>query len=84
MQKIKFLQEKAKFDIELAKELKRSKLSYDQFEDTPRFDTIFNAYQNRLMNIVSPSSKGTTTKTGTTTPAGKISAQDLKKELGNQ
>jgi hypothetical protein len=81
MQKLKFLQEKAKFDIELSKELKRSKLSYDQFEDTPRFDTIFNAYQNRLMNIVSPSSKGTTTKTTTTTPAGKISAEDLKKEL---
>jgi hypothetical protein len=83
MQKLKFLQEKAKFDIELSKELKRSKLSYDQFEDTPRFDTIFNAYQNRLMNIVSPSSKGTTTKTTTTKPAGKISAEDLKKELGN-
>lgn len=82
VQKLKFLQEKAKFDIELSKELKRSKLSYDQFEDTPRFDTIFNAYQNRLMNIVSPSSKGTTTKTTTTTPAGKISAEDLKKELG--
>jgi hypothetical protein len=81
MQKLKFLQEKAKFDIELSKELKRSKLSYDQFEDTPRFDTIFNAYQNRLMNIVSPSSKGTTTKTTTTKPAGKISAEDLKKEL---
>ena len=80
MQKLKFLQEKAKFDIELSKELKRSKLSYDQFEDTPRFDAIFNAYQNRLMNIVSPSSTKTTTKT--TTPAGKISAEDLKKELG--
>ena len=82
MQKLKFLQEKAKFDIELSKELKRSKLSYDQFEDTPRFDTIFNSYQNRLMNIVSPSSTKTTTKT--TTPAGKISADDLKKELGNK
>ena len=80
MQKLKFLQEKAKFDIELSKELKRSKLTYDQFEDTPRFDAIFNAYQNRLMNIVSPSSTKTTTKT--TTPAGKISAEDLKKELG--
>ena len=81
IQKIKFLQEKAKFDIELAKELKRTKMSYDQFEDTPRFDKIFNAYQNRLMSIVSPSSaKPTTTKPSTST--GKITTDDLKKELG--
>lgn len=80
MQKLKFLQEKAKFDIELSKELKRAKMGIDDFEETPRFDTIFNAYQNRLMNIVSPSSTKTTTKT--TTPAGKITAEDLKKELG--
>ena len=81
IQKIKFLQEKAKFDIELARELKRTKMSYDQFEDTPRFEKIFNAYQNRLMSIVSPSSaKPTTTKPSTS--GGKITVEDLKKELG--
>jgi hypothetical protein len=82
MQKLKFLQEKAKFDVELARELKRSKLTYDQFEDTQRFDTIFNAYQNRLMGIVSPSSGKSNAKANTTTTTSKITAEDLKRELG--
>jgi hypothetical protein len=82
-QKLAFLQEKSKFQIELAKELKRTKMDIDDFEETSKFDEIFYAYKNSLRNIVSPSSKDTTTKTTKTKPAGKISAEDLKKELGN-
>ena len=79
LQKLKFLQEKAKFDIQLARELKRTKMTYDEFEDTPQFERIFNDYQNRLMNIVSPSLGAPAKKTA---PAGNITADDLKKQLG--
>lgn len=78
-QKLKFLQEKAKFDIELSKALKRSKMTYDQFEDTKEFDNMFNGYQSRLMNIVTPGSKPAAT--ATTTGASSAGAK-LRQELG--
>ena len=52
-QKLAFLQEKDRFAIELSRELKRRNMTYDQFEDTPRFDEMFNAYQQRLYDITS-------------------------------
>ena len=83
-QKLGFLQEKAKFDVQLARELKRSKLSYDQFEDTKEFESIFNDYQNRLMNImtgkITPTNRSNT-QTSTTTQTGPITVESLKNRL---
>lgn len=78
-QKLKFLQEKSKFDVELAKALKRTKMSYDQFEDTKEFDGMFNSYQSRLMNIVSPGSAPATAKPAAST--GPITADSLRQRL---
>jgi hypothetical protein len=50
-QKLLFLQEKAKFEIELAREIKAAKSTYDKFEETTRFDEIFKNYENRLLAI---------------------------------
>lgn len=75
-QKLKFLQEKAKFDVELSKALKRTKMTYDQFEDTKEFDSMFNGYQSRLMNIVTPGAKPAAPTSG-----GTITPQSLRQRL---
>jgi len=80
-QKLKFLQEKSKFDIELAKALKRTKMDYDQFEDTKEFDDMFNSYQSRLLGVVAPGGKVTTTNTQSGAGTSAAGAQ-LRKELG--
>jgi hypothetical protein len=83
-QKLAFLQEKGKFDIQLARELKRSKMTYDQFEDTDAFDSIFKDYQNRLMNITT-GAKTTTNKPNTSTAqTGPITADSLRGRLNPQ
>jgi hypothetical protein len=82
-QKLQFLQEKSKFDIALARELKRSKLTYDEFEDTAEFDRLFNDYQKRLMGIAT----GTPVagdKKKPTTQTGPITAESLKNRLNPQ
>jgi hypothetical protein len=79
VQKLKFLQEKAKFDIELSKALKRSKMTYDQFEDTKEFDGLFNGYQSRLMNIVTPG--GAATAPAAQPSTGSITAGSLRQRL---
>lgn len=66
-QKLAFLQEKAKFDVQLARELKRRKVTYDEFEDTDAFENMYNDYQARLMSI-------TTGKSADRTSAGKPAA----------
>jgi hypothetical protein len=73
-QKLQFLQEKSKFDIQLAREMKRNKLTYDEFEDTDAFDKMFKDYQSRLMSITTgkPASgqqNKPTTQTGPITPS---------------
>jgi hypothetical protein len=73
-QKLAFLQEKARFDIDLAREIKRANTTYDKFEDTDRFDSMFKDYQNRLMNITigKPNASSSTqvrTQTGPITPS---------------
>lgn len=78
-QKLAFLQEKSKFDIALARELKRSKMTYDDFEDTDAFDRIFNDYQKRLMDITTGSSKASGSKS--TTQTGPITAESLRNRL---
>jgi hypothetical protein len=54
-QKLAFLREKAKFEAELAKSLRATKMQYEEFVDTPEFEKIFSDYRNRAMNIVYPS-----------------------------
>jgi len=81
-QKLAFLQEKAKFDIELGRELKRRNLSYDKFEDTNEFDRMFTTYQNRLINIVSPQSAPTNVPKGAATSTGPITPSMLRERLG--
>jgi len=82
-QKLKFLQEKSKFDIELSKALKRTKMDYDQFEDTPEFDRMFNGYQSRLMSVVNPGSKKAPATANTQSGTGTSAAgAQLRNELG--
>jgi hypothetical protein len=56
-QKLNFLREKAKFENELAASLRRSKMQYEDFEDTPEFAKLFGEYQRRVTNIVYPGQK---------------------------
>jgi hypothetical protein len=56
-QKLNFLREKAKFENELASALRRSKMQYEDFEDTPEFAKLFGEYQRRVTNIVYPGQK---------------------------
>jgi hypothetical protein len=54
-QKLSFMREKAKFEADLAKTMRSKKMQYEEFEDTPEFEKMFNDYRNRQMNIVYPS-----------------------------
>jgi hypothetical protein len=54
-QKLSFMREKAKFEVDLAKTMRSKKMQYEEFEDTPEFEKMFNDYRNRQMNIVYPS-----------------------------
>jgi hypothetical protein len=56
-QKLNFMREKAKFENELAAALRRSKMQYEDFEDTPEFAKLFGEYQRRVTNIVYPGQK---------------------------
>jgi hypothetical protein len=56
-QKLNFLREKAKFENELASALRKSKMQYEDFEDTPEFAKLFGEYQRRVTNIVYPGKK---------------------------
>jgi hypothetical protein len=56
-QKLNFMREKAKFESELASALRRSKMQYEDFEDTPEFAKLFGDYQRRVTNIVYPGQK---------------------------
>jgi hypothetical protein len=76
MQKLRYLQEKANFQIELARGMRRNKMGYDEFEDTKDFDKIFNAYRKSLMNIVSPMSTANPPASGA--PAPSPAGQSIK------
>jgi hypothetical protein len=56
-QKLNFLREKAKFENDLASALRRNKMQYEDFEDTPEFAKLFGEYQRRVTNIVYPGQK---------------------------
>lgn len=64
LKKLAFMKEKARFDVDLARELRRKNMTYDQFEDTPQFDGMFRNYQNRVTGIVYPESGKVKPSTG--------------------
>jgi hypothetical protein len=51
VKKLEFLKEKADFDRELGRALKRTGMQYEDFEDTPEFGKMFDSYRTRLGNI---------------------------------
>lgn len=53
-QKLNFMREKAKFENDLAAALRKSKMQYEDFEDTDEFKRLFGDYQRRVTNIVYP------------------------------
>ena len=84
-QKLSYMREKAKFDAELAKTLRARKMQYEEFESTPEFESMFNDYRNRQMNIVYPSSApakpaaaGARPATGAAAASGPITAGSLR------
>lgn len=79
MQKLRYLEEKANFQIELSKAMKRAKMGYDDFEDTKDFDKIFKTYRNNLMNIVSP--MNTTKPPANVAPAPSPAGQSIRDKV---
>jgi len=70
-QKLKFLKEKSNFESSLASALRKSKLTYDEFEDTKEFQRMFDNYREKQMNIAYPKGalKGAAPSTGPITPS---------------
>jgi len=77
-QKLKFLKEKSNFESSLSSALRKSKLTYDEFEDTKEFQRMFDSYREKQMNIAYPTGapKGAAPSTGPITPSM------LKERLG--
>lgn len=79
-QKLSFLREKAKFDSDLAKALRKSKMQYEDFEDTDEFQKLFDDYRKRVTGIVYPGSKPAVAPTSSARPAAPTdTASDLQK-----
>ena len=81
LKKLAFMKEKAKFDVDLARELRRKNMTYDQFEDTPQFDGMFRNYQNRVTGIVYPESGKARPPTGGA-PAPSSAGASVRDRLG--
>jgi len=77
--KIAMMEERAKFEQNLAKELRKSKMDSDDFRDTLQYQQMVSDYQRKLLGIVSPE-KATSSKPSVSsapTEAGDI----LRKKL---
>lgn len=81
LKKLAFMKEKARFDVDLARELRRKNMTYDQFEDTPQFDGMFRNYQNRVTGIVYPESGKVRPPTGGA-PASSSAGAATRARLG--
>jgi hypothetical protein len=81
LKKLAFMKEKARFEVDLARELRRKKLTYDEFEDTPQFDGMFRNYQNRVTGIVYPESGKVRPPTGGA-PAPSSAGANVRDRLG--
>lgn len=83
--KLDFMREKAKFESELAKALRKSKMQYEDFEDTDEFQRMFDAYRNRITNIVYPGSKPAGQPSKPSGPAGTVDRlRERRDALRNQ
>lgn len=67
-QKLAFMREKDEFAMRVSREMKRRGMTFDQFEDTPEFDSMFNAYQQRLYEITGGKTSKGATQPGAITP----------------
>jgi hypothetical protein len=78
--KLSMLEERAKFEQNLSKELRKSKMDADDFKDSPTYQNLVNDYQRRLIGIVSPEKAKSSTPSSPSAPteAGDI----LRKKLG--
>lgn len=53
-QKLNFLREKARFEQNLAAALRKSKMQYEDFEDTEEYKKLEDEYRRRVLNVVYP------------------------------
>jgi hypothetical protein len=81
LKKLAFMKEKARFDVDLARELRRRKMTYDEFEDTRPFESMFRNYQNRVTGIVYPESGKVRPPTGGA-PAPSSAGANIRERLG--
>jgi hypothetical protein len=70
LKKLGFMKAKADFDRAVAQELKGGK-QYEDFEGTPKFNELFEAYKKRIMPFV----YGTDAKSKTSSGSGKVSPE---------
>jgi len=77
-QKLKFLKEKSNFESSLSSALRKSKLTYDEFEDTKEFQRMFDSYREKQMNIAYP----TGIPKGAAPSTGPITSGFLRERLG--
>ena len=86
LEKVKAGIEKENFRIALASELRKRKMTIDEFEETPKFQEMFDAYSQRLSKVYEPAApaKPSTSKPATTPSTGGPSAAGakLRQELG--
>jgi hypothetical protein len=52
--KLSMLEERAKFEQNIAMSLRKSKMDSDDFRDSPKYQQLVNDYHKRLIGIVSP------------------------------
>lgn len=52
--KLAMLEERAKFEQNLSKELRKSKMDADEFRDSTKYQQLVNDYHKKLVGIVSP------------------------------
>lgn len=75
MMKSKLLTAKAEYERDLASALRRSKKSFDDFQDTPEYQKIIDSYQNKAYEVAG-------IKQPSAAPSGPITADDVKRRLG--
>jgi len=81
LKKLAFMKEKSRFDVDLARELRRRKMTYDEFEDTRPFEDMFRNYQNRVTGIVYPESRKVRPPTGGASAPSSAGA-NIRERLG--
>jgi hypothetical protein len=85
--KVQMLQARAEFDRDVARRLRKSKMSIDEFKDAEggEYEKMVDNYLNRIQQIanslnIQPSSSST--RTSKTSPAATSASQDIRNRLG--